>query len=530
VSGDDDATVSHTQAAAEAAGRAHAAAGSRTIEIVAWAIIAFGALVRTRQYLGARSLRYDEARVAYEIAERSFLQMLDPSGFIRVAPPGWFVLEKLSLMTLGTGELSLRLVPFLAGLAALPLFWIVTRRYLGNGAALACVALGAVSEHVVFYTSELKQYSSDVLWCLLLLLVVHPLFTASATKRQWLTAGIVGALAIWFAHPALFVMAALGLVLFVHVLRTRPADLRRTVALGAAWVGSLVLNYILILRLQSGRGELINYWSTGFPPLRNIPRAQLAWLNARLYEYLEIPAGLQSFGLVTFGSAVGFLALLRRNRALAATIALTFALTLLAAVFRQYPFEDRLLLFSVPLLLIVLAAGIDQLNRIDAIRWLRPGMLLLVLLIIHPLVRAVRMVRQPEGREEIKVVVNHAAERMEPTDGMYLNRTSYGAYIWYSTWTDALKNPPERTFLGADIGLGADTTRAEIEYLRRYRRVWMVFVDYYPVDMRRVLEHIEPIAERRDAITAPGAAAYLYEFVERPDTVTGLQQQVPGRP
>jgi hypothetical protein len=372
--------------------------------------------------------------------------------------------------------------------------------------------------HIVFYSSELKQYSSDVFWSLLLLLVVHPLFTATATKRQWLTAGIVGALAIWFAHPALFVMAALGLVLLVHVLRTRPADLRRTILLGATWVGSLVLNYVLILRLQSGRGELIDYWSNGFPPLRNIPRAQLAWLNARLYAYLDIPAGLQSFGLVLFGSAVGFLAMLRRNLQLVATIVLVFAVTLIAAVFRQYPFEDRLLLFTVPLLLIVLAAAVDQLNRVETIRWLRPGLLLLALLMLQPLVRAVRMIAQPEGREEIKTVVNYAAQRMNATDGMYLNRSSFGAYHWYSTWTDALRNPPERTFLGADVGLGADTTRAEIEYLRRYPRVWMVFVDYYPADMQRVLDHIEPIAERRDAITAPGAAAYLYEFTAPPDT------------
>jgi hypothetical protein len=304
----------------------------------------------------------------------------------------------------------------------------------------------------------------------------------------------------------------------VHVLRTARADLRRTLVLGGIWVGSLTLNYVLVLRLQSGRGDLIEYWSNGFPPLRNVPRAQLAWLNARIYEYLEMPAGLQSFGLVAFAGAVGLLALLRRQRALAAMIALVFGLLMIAATLRQYPFEDRLLLFTVPLLLIVLAAGIDQLNTVQSFRWLRPGLLLLALLIAAPLLRAVRMVAQPEGREEIKTVVNHAADRMNADDGMYLNRSAYGAYLWYSTHTNALRNPQERTFLGADIGLGADSVRAEIEHLRRYPRVWMIFVDYYPQDVASVLRHIDPIAVRRDELTAPGALAYLYEFTTPADS------------
>ena len=483
-----------------------------SIELVAWAIIAFGAVVRIRQYLGARSLRYDEARVAWEIAERSLPQMLDMEGFIRVAPPGWFVLEKLSMMAFGTGELSLRLVPLVAALIALPLFWIVPRRYLGERAALICLAFGAVSQEVVFYASELKQYSSDVTWCLLALLVVHPLFNEPTNRRPWLIAGIVGMAAFWFSQPAVFVFAAAGIVLLVHVLRTRSADLKHVVGLGAAWTASLALNYVFILRGQTGRGDLINYWRHGFPPLTNVPRAQLDWLNTRFYEFVETPAGFTSAGLLVFGIIVGFLALLRRQLSLAAIIALVAVFTLGASTLRLYPIDGRLMLFSVPLLLIVLAAGIDQLDKAGSSRFFKPGMLLLVLLIASPLVRAARMIVRTEGREEIKAAVNYAADRMNENDGLYLGQGSYGAYLWYSTWTEQLRNPADRTFVGADVGVGVDSIRAEIEHMRQYPRVWMVFVDYYPQDVAIVLGQIDPIAERRDEFSAPGALAYLYEF------------------
>jgi hypothetical protein len=480
--------------------------------LAAWGIILFGAIVRTRQYLGARSLRYDEARVATEIAERSLAQMLDMGGFIRVAPPGWFVLEKLSMMTLGTGELALRLVPFVAGLLALPLFWIVPRRYLGHGAALACVALGAVSEHVVYYTSELKQYSSDVLWGLLVLLVVHPLLSGNASRRAWWVAGATGALALWFSQSTLFVMAAAGLVLAAEVMRSRRAELRAVFALGAAWLGSLALNYLLILRVQTGREDLIRYWREGFPPLGDGAGQTVAWLQDRLYEYVDLPAGLHSFGLVVFAVAIGMLALLTRRRAIATIILLVFAFTLMAAAVQLYPFRDRLLLFTVPLALIVVAAGIDQLNAIRITRWLRPGVVLLAILIAPSLARAARMIVRPEGREEIKAVMNYATDRMTGDDAFYLGRSTFGAYHWYATWTNELRNPRERTFQGSDTSVGADSIRAELEGLKRYSRVWMIFVDYFDSDLRIVLDQIETMAERRDQFAAPGAMAYLYEF------------------
>ena len=495
----------------------------RMIRFAAWALIAFGALVRLRQYLGARSLSYDEARVATEIASRTLVQMVQPAGFIRVAPPGWFVLEKLSMMAFGTGELSIRLVPLIASLIALPLFWLVARKYLGAGAGLACLALAVVSEQVIWYSSVVKQYSSDVTWCLLILLAVQPLFEAAPKRRSWIMAAIVGAVAPWFAHPTLFLLPAAGLALLGRALGRERDRARPVIGLGAAWLGSLALNYVLVLSAQAGRDELINYWRNGFPPRSGFPMAQLRWLLEHAHGYLGMPAGLHSFGLVAFAALVGIIALARRHRPLAAMVALVFAMTLAAATLRLYPFQTRLLLFTVPLFLLVLAAGVHELDGVSPARGLRPGLLLLALLASPSLLHAVRMVARPEGSEEIKAAVNYAAARMNDDDGMYLGRSALGAYVWYTEWTDALHNPRDRTTVGSDVNVGVDSTRAEIEKLRRYRRVWMVFVDYWPDDMKLVLDQIEPMAVRRDEFTAPGAAAYLYEFRSPADSATILR-------
>lgn len=516
--------MSTQQAATEADKPAVGRMSTRAVEGVAWAIVVFGMIVRLRQYFGARSLRYDEAVVSIEIAQRTLLQMFDMKGFIRVAPPGWFLLEKLSMMTLGTGELSVRLVPIIAGVLAMPLFWIVPRRYLGERAGLACVALAAVSPHVIFYASEVKQYSSDVLWCLLALLVIHPLLSGTASRRDWTLAGVAGAIAFWFSQPVLFVLAAGGIVLLVKTLRERREDLRHVIGLGSVWLFSLLLNYVFIIRAQMGRTLLIQYWHHGFPPPGGSAMEQLRFLNDRFYSYVDMPAGFASFGLVVFAIVTGYLAVLRRRRDLAAIIALIVAFVLIASALHMYPIDGRLMLFSVPFLLMVVGAAVAQLDEVDSWRPVRPGMILLVLMIASPLIYSARVLKHPEEKEEMRTVMDYVADRIQPDEGIYMGFSANGAYEWYSQYTDALRTPKDRTFQASDIGVGADSLRAEIEQMRKYRRIWMVFVDYYPQDLALVLEQIDPIAVREDEFSAPSALAYLYEFRPQPPDSATLRE------
>src|ERR687889_702385 len=51
------------------------------------AIVAVGALVRTRLFLTGRALWYDEAALALNVVGRSYLDLLGPLDFRQTAPP-----------------------------------------------------------------------------------------------------------------------------------------------------------------------------------------------------------------------------------------------------------------------------------------------------------------------------------------------------------------------------------------------------------------------------------------------------------
>src|SRR5258706_13146620 len=97
-------------------------------------LILLGLLLRLRQYLTWRSLWLDEAMLALNITGRSFAGLLQPLDYYQGGPLGFLLAEKLGITLLGNNELSLRLIPFLAGLA--PLLWLAPLLRAVTGKAL----------------------------------------------------------------------------------------------------------------------------------------------------------------------------------------------------------------------------------------------------------------------------------------------------------------------------------------------------------------------------------------------------------
>jgi len=125
-------------------------------------IICFGIVLRLRQYLFNRSLWLDEALLTLNIISRSFLELLQPLDYRQGAPIGFLFLEKLAVQLFGNSEYVLRLFPFLCGIISLFLFYKVATHYINIKAVLIALGLFAISGWLVYYSSEVKQYSSDV--------------------------------------------------------------------------------------------------------------------------------------------------------------------------------------------------------------------------------------------------------------------------------------------------------------------------------------------------------------------------------
>src|SRR5262249_25192430 len=128
----------------------------------AWLLLAFGAILRIREYLINNALYEDEAALALNIINKSVAGLFGQLDSNQVSPVGFLMLEKLAVTIFGTSEDSLRLFPLLFSLASLILFYELAKRYLTGGALLFGLGLFAAASKVIHYSTQVKQYSSDI--------------------------------------------------------------------------------------------------------------------------------------------------------------------------------------------------------------------------------------------------------------------------------------------------------------------------------------------------------------------------------
>ena len=302
---------------------------------------------RTALYLLNHPLYMDEAFVALNLLDRDFVGLTGHLDELQVAPVLFLWAERAAYLALGPSEWSLRLIPFLAGAAALGLFWRLARNVVSPPAAAIAVGLLATSRWPLHMASQVKPYSLDLLAAVgLLTLAIHAIRQPGQT-RWLLLLVLVVPLAVASSYPAVFVGAGVGVVLLPVVWR-RPGWAPRLLfaAYGVLLVAGFLVCDVLIGRQQLGppgdrlHDYMMEYWKRAFPP--HDPVALGKWLVTVHFGPLTgypygngDAAGAVAFPLLLVGAWVCWR---RGERHLLALLLLPFALTLVAALLGKYPY------------------------------------------------------------------------------------------------------------------------------------------------------------------------------------------------
>ena len=129
---------------------------------------ASGAILLVVQWSWGRMLWLDEEMIAINIRDRSFRELAGALSLGQAAPYGWLVIERALLLVFGAGERALRLVPMVFGVATLASALWIGRRWMSTAGATSLVFLCAMGQWVAFHALELKHYSADTCFGLLL--------------------------------------------------------------------------------------------------------------------------------------------------------------------------------------------------------------------------------------------------------------------------------------------------------------------------------------------------------------------------
>jgi 4-amino-4-deoxy-L-arabinose transferase-like glycosyltransferase len=482
-------------------------------------LIAFGALLRLIQYLANRSLWVDEAMLALNIIRKPWSELLHPLDYSQASPVGFVFGEKLVVSAFGPSEFALRLLPLLAALVSLYLFWRLAEKWLDRRAALFALALFAVAEPLAYYAGEAKQYSTDVMWALLLYLALAPVVRDLDRPRGLPALAAVGTAAIWFSFPSAFLLAGVGITLALVLMRRRQwTDLLKISIVGLAWTVSFAVCYFTVLRPVAANPHQQEFWHTEFAPLDSLG-ATAGWLREAFMHFFQRTLGLTSrFGAASVAALmflIGLCAMFRADKRKLSLIALPALFCLAAAFLRRYPFEGRLLIFLTPGALLLAGAGasfVAGLKRPLPVRAL--GLVLLAALYLPTAYSAVAFALPPYGREEARPVIEYMHARQQPGDFVYVHRGAEPAFQYYR---DAYGYDFEHWKRGIDSALNRRKYVEELELVAAdegVRRIWLL-VSHDRTNEEVFLVHsLDDMATRLDSFEAPGAAAYLYEIAD----------------
>ena len=309
-------------------------------------VILLGGLAwRFTRYILVYPLWGDEAFLALNFFDRDLAGLFGELEFGMVAPVGFLASVLGVTELLGRSEWALRLLPWLAGIAALCVFWRLSRSLLGRHAALIAFAIFAASYYPVRHAAEVKPYSFDLLFSLLILWAVWSVLRAPRPGRLWIWLGGLTAAAVWFSYPAAFVAGGAYLVLGWRVVRERRRrEIMAWLICGACLAASFAAMYALAGSKQQWSSNSVltaGAWADHFPPLAEPWRIPL-WLVAehtgRMFAY---PNGGPRFGstLTTVAVVMGGIALWqwgRKELMLLLLSALPFMF--IAAALYRYPY------------------------------------------------------------------------------------------------------------------------------------------------------------------------------------------------
>lgn len=542
-----------------------------TSKRVAWLVIAFGAALRAAEYVSNSALYVDEGALALNVIHRSFGGLLAPLDFNQASPPGFLALEKIVVAGAGSSEYALRLFPFACSIAALILFQQAARRVLSEWGVPVALLFFAVSEQLIYFGAQVKQYSSDVAVTIVIVLVGIRAATEGLTGRDMALLALVGVTAVWVSHPSVFVLAGVGTTLAAAAVKRRQrATLWKVAFLVALWLASFGVFYTASLAQLSANQRLESSWLNKgtFMPLLPTTLTDAQWFFTTFLNMFSGPADLSFPAVAGLSFITGCLALLRRSKAQLLMLTSPLLFALLASGLHKYPFGRRLLLFAVPLLLLVIVSGIEFIirgwsrysaavalliaevlaaqlalggfvvqsfgrlilfvaismfvvsgavicHRYNATRQYAAavGGVILFCLLLQPVGGAARGALKRQAREDVRPVLAYVSGHRRPGDLIYVYHHQRASFLYYAPRYGF--NPGEY-ILGEDrrghwIGGENEAYLRDLEQLRG-RRVWLVFSYVRTIAGANEEDYIVRHAGRMlEQTKLAGASAYLCE-------------------
>jgi hypothetical protein len=512
------------------------------------AVIVAGFILSLVQFLFNRSLWWDEAALALNIIHRSSAELLQPLDNLQAAPILFLQIEKLFSVILPDSEYGLRLFPLLCFWASLYFFRQILKKLLDPYGVLIALSLFVFGYQFLYFSSEVKQYMSDVFTALCMFWLM--LKNYKDERNKYILTTLSGAVAIFLSNVAPVILFTCGVYwTYDRFFVTRRRSLYPLIAVFAVWLGVFALYYAFFIHDHPLRDFMLQCWHKSFLPLHPFKADFYLFLLDRLSMFFMILYNFETYAMrliwkIFFGLffMTGVVALVKNRKTDIMIFAFTpLLLHLSLSALQLYPFHTRVILYSVPGVIIVFAYGLDGMIRLIGSRLKKKKIRMFATITVCLLFAGILFLIQgfPFKQTETKDSIKFLQEKIENRDEkIYVSVFQFPVFKYYtdigilsvdvnflgdmqyeSTYK-MLNNNEINEYLGSWMLMNKDTrNRLLLNHLKTLRgRNWLLLGWTKKNDERKEIDLINSLDSlgyhKMDEFKTVKSSVYLYDFGE----------------
>lgn len=403
----------------------------------------FGIFLRLKTLIPNPSMWHDESALAWNIINKSYLELFGPLRFLQMAPPLFLVLTKFLVGffhasdKIGVCDFVLRLIPFACGVLSIGVFYLICRElFTAKRAVLIALFLFCVNKILIDYSFEFKPYSVDVFISLLLVLFFIKFdlgVNSNKINYKKLISYALGiSLSIWFSFTSVFVLAGGFLNLIIRNFKKENLN-KFLILILPLFVSMLFYLKLFVLNVHSNGQGLAGFWDNNFVAMN---LSNFFSLFVQNLSYFFYPVKLLLFVVILF--IYGIILFYKRKENIGINFVnialLTFIFLVVASMFHIYPFSQRLIIFLIPLFIILIAKCADN----KEIKFKSFIMAVMILMISFPQLNfALKNLESQKFYQSNKgdfsrEMMQYMVKNLKPDDIIFVNNGSIADFSYYS--------------------------------------------------------------------------------------------------
>lgn len=404
---------------------------NRLHKIYLWILylaIIVGVVLALFQFFFDKFVWLDEAMLSLNIRDRNFTELLQPLDYVQVAPIGFLYIQKLLTTIFGFNEFVLRVTPLLSWFVSLYFMYKLTfTLFKDKTLALLATAIFSTTLILIIYSNEIKQYSSDVMFAIVIFYLTVALdFKKTKSILQF---AIAGAIIIWFSNVSVIMLTTAGLYLLVKEFFIQKNY--RVIAIFTLWAISLAVYYTLFIYHHPSAEIMKHHWASSFLPLNRLWGRFIYYSLRNIYmdvfsfdKFWYIPAFLSIVGLVIL--------IVSRQFTLLFFVLFPIALHFALSSQGMYPFSGRFILYMLPALVILFAYSVTKLFKasLEASPYLS-ALLSLLLLFVGIIFFSALQKNLPFETESMKKELQVLEKQIKKGDSIYVYYGAVPSFDFY---------------------------------------------------------------------------------------------------